>query len=42
MPVLLGSLAREPALAQMTVMQLLALSTLDGDKRDAIQQGSLF
>jgi len=39
---LLGSLAREPALARMTVMQLLALSTLDGEKRDAIQQGNLF
>ena len=40
--VLLGSLAREPAVAGMTVMQLLALSTLDGEKRDAIQQRELF
>ena len=40
--VLLASLAREPAVAQLTVMQLLALSTLDGEKRDALQQGNLF
>lgn len=40
--VLLASLAREPAVAKMTTMQLLALSTLDGGKRDAIQQGNLF
>lgn len=40
--VLLRSLAREPQLAQLSVMQLLALSTLDGGKRDALQQGSLF
>ena len=40
--VLLGSLTREPAVAGMTVMQLLALSTLDGEKRDAIQQRELF
>ena len=39
---LLTSLAREPAVAGMTVMQLLALSTLDGEKRDAMQQGNLF
>jgi DNA polymerase-3 subunit epsilon len=39
---LLASLAREPRLAELTVMQLLALSTLDGDKRDALQQGKLF
>lgn len=40
--VLLGSLARESAVAELTMMQLLALSTLDGDKRDALQQGDLF
>ena len=40
--VLLRSLAREPGLAQLTVPQLLAFSTLDGGKRDALQQGSLF
>ncbi|MBS0661911.1 MAG: 3'-5' exonuclease [Verrucomicrobia bacterium] len=40
--VLLASLAREPRLAALTTMQLLALSTLDGDKRDALQQGGLF
>ncbi len=39
---LLMSLAREPRLAEMSVMQLLALSTLDGEKRDALQQGELF
>ncbi|MBS0632856.1 MAG: 3'-5' exonuclease [Verrucomicrobia bacterium] len=40
--VLLTSLAKEPRIAEMSVMQLLALSTLDGDKRDALQQGELF
>lgn len=40
--VLLASLAREPTVAGMTVMQLLALSTLDGTKRDAIAQRELF
>lgn len=40
--VLLLSLAREPGLASLTVPQLLAFSTLDGDKRDALQQGNLF
>jgi DNA polymerase-3 subunit epsilon len=40
--VLLLSLAREPGLAALTVPQLLAFSTLDGGKRDALQQGSLF
>ena len=40
--VLLASLAREPAVAAMSVMQLLALSTLDGAKRDAITQRELF
>lgn len=39
---LLVSLAREPQLAELSLMQLLALSTLDGDKRDELQQGSLF
>ncbi|MSU25384.1 MAG: 3'-5' exonuclease [Opitutus sp.] len=39
---LLGSLARDPQLAALTTMQLLALSTLDGEKRDALQQGNLF
>ena len=40
--VLLASLAREPAVAGFSVMQLLALSTLDGAKRDAITQRELF
>lgn len=39
---LLASLARDPQLANLTTMQLLALSTLDGDKRDALQQRELF
>ncbi|KXU35492.1 DNA polymerase III subunit epsilon [Cephaloticoccus primus] len=39
---LLGFLAREPQIAALSLMQLLALSTLDGTKRDAIQQQSLF
>ena len=39
---LLTSLARHPSLASLSTMQLLALSTLDGDKRDALQQGTLF
>ncbi|MSU65853.1 MAG: 3'-5' exonuclease [Opitutus sp.] len=39
---LLALLAREPQLAQLTTMQLLALSTLDGAKRDALQQRELF
>jgi len=39
---LLASLAREPRLAELTVMQLLALSTLDAEKRDALQQRKLF
>ena len=39
---LLASLAREPRLASLTTMQLLALSTLDGEKRDALQQRELF
>ena len=40
--VLLLSLAKEPTVAATTTMQLLALSTLDGGKRDAMQQDDLF
>jgi DNA polymerase III epsilon subunit-like protein len=39
---LLGSLSRHPQLASLTVMQLLALSTLDPRKRDSIVQRELF
>lgn len=39
---LLAELAREPQLATMSMMQLLALSTLDPRKRDALQQRELF
>lgn len=39
---LLVSLAREPRVAELSVMQLLALSTLDGGKRDELRQGKLF
>jgi DNA polymerase III epsilon subunit-like protein len=39
---LLAALAHDPQLAGLSMMQLLALSTLNGDKRDALQQGSLF
>jgi DNA polymerase III epsilon subunit-like protein len=39
---LLLTLARDPQLAQLTTMQLLALSTLDPAKRDALQQRELF
>jgi len=39
---LLGSLARYPQLASLTVMQLLALSTLDPGRRDSILQRDLF
>jgi DNA polymerase III epsilon subunit-like protein len=39
---LLGSLSRHPPLASLSVMQLLALSTLDPRKRDAIIQRELF
>jgi DNA polymerase-3 subunit epsilon len=39
---LLGSLARNPQMASLTLMQLLALSTLDAKKRDAIVQRDLF
>ncbi|MCF7688403.1 MAG: 3'-5' exonuclease [Cephaloticoccus sp.] len=40
--VLLLALAREPKVADLSVMQLLALSTLDGDRRSAIEQDTLF
>lgn len=40
--VLLLALGREPELAAMSLRQLLAFSTLDGDKRDALQQDTLF
>jgi DNA polymerase III epsilon subunit-like protein len=40
--VLLRALARDPQIAGMTTMQLLALSTLDPQKRDALQQRELF
>jgi DNA polymerase-3 subunit epsilon len=40
--VLLLALGREPALAAMSLRQLLVLSTLDGEKRDAMQQDTLF
>jgi DNA polymerase III epsilon subunit-like protein len=39
---LLGSLTRDPQLGALTILQLLALSTLDGTKRDALQQRELF
>jgi DNA polymerase III epsilon subunit-like protein len=39
---LLGSLLRHPQLATLTVMQLLALSTLDPKRRDSIVQRELF
>ena len=39
---LLASLARDPQMAQLSTMQLLALSTLDGGRRDALQQRTLF
>lgn len=39
---LLGSLARYPQLASLTVMQLLALSTFDTARRDSIVQRELF
>jgi DNA polymerase III epsilon subunit-like protein len=39
---LLTSLARNAQLASLTTMHLLALSTLDGGKRDALQQRVLF
>jgi DNA polymerase-3 subunit epsilon len=39
---LLGSLSRHPQTASLTVMQLLALSTLDPAKRESIVQRELF
>ena len=39
---LLGALARDRQIAALTTMQLLALSTLDPKKRDALQQRELF
>jgi DNA polymerase-3 subunit epsilon len=39
---LLTRLAQDPQLASLTTMQLLALSTLDPRKRDALQQTELF
>jgi DNA polymerase III epsilon subunit-like protein len=39
---LLIALARDPQLAQLSVMQLLALSTLDPLKREALTQDELF
>src|SRR4051812_18450911 len=39
---LLARLARDPQIAALTTMQLLALSTLDPQKRDALQQRELF
>jgi DNA polymerase III epsilon subunit-like protein len=39
---LLASLAREPWLAELSVAQLLALSALNPEKRDALQQRELF
>jgi len=39
---LLGRLAEEPSLAAQPSGWLLAMSTLDGEKRDALRQGGLF
>lgn len=39
---LLASLSRHPQLASLTVMQLIALSTLDPKRRDSIVQRELF
>ena len=39
---LLRALAREPQVAALTTMQLLALSTLDAKKREALRQRELF
>ena len=39
---LLAVLARDPAVAGLSTMQLLALSTLDGRRRDDLQQTELF
>lgn len=40
--VLLRALARDAQVAALTTMQILALSTLDAKKREALQQGELF
>ena len=37
-----AALARDPALAALSTPQLITLSTLDGDKRDALQQRTLW
>lgn len=39
---LLRTLARDPETGRLTMMQMLALSTLDAAKREALQQGELF
>ena len=39
---LLAALARDPQIAGLSMMQVLALSTLDPRKRDALQQRELF
>jgi DNA polymerase-3 subunit epsilon len=39
---LLANLARDPQVAALTTMQLLALSTLDPRRREALQQRELF
>ena len=39
---LLASLAGEPGLRELSMTQLLAFSTLDGAKRDALRQRELF
>jgi hypothetical protein len=39
---LLLALLRRPELKAATIPWLLQMSTLDGEKRDALQQGSLF
>jgi DNA polymerase III epsilon subunit-like protein len=39
---LLARLSRDPQIASLTMMQLLALSTFDPEKRDALQQPELF
>lgn len=39
---LLCALARDPQLAALSTTQILALSALDGEKRDSLRQGELF
>jgi len=39
---LLCVLARDPQLSRLSTTQILALSTLDGEKRDGLRQGELF